>query len=84
MDRRGAIYHNTHLLEYDPKHEGNVRLMGMGWMEGRCDSIWRIAMAWGRQSSRVVTCLTGNQRVRQIARAVLVVEESCGERDGHA
>jgi len=45
-------------------------------MEGRYDSIWWIAMAWGGRVSRVVTCLTGNQRVRQGARAVLAVEES--------
>ena len=45
MERRGAIYHNTRLLENDAKREGDVQLTV--WMEGRCDSIWRIAMAWG-------------------------------------
>jgi hypothetical protein len=70
------------LLENDPKQKGDVRLMG--WMEGRCDSISWMAMACNGRSSRVVTCLTGNQRVMQIARAVLGVEENRGERDGHA
>jgi len=50
-DRRGAIYHNQRLLKNDPKQEGAVRLTG--WMEGRCDSIWWMAITWGGRFSWV-------------------------------
>ena len=42
-----------HLLDNNPKQEGDVWLTG--WMEGRCDSIWWMPITWSGRSSHVVT-----------------------------